>query len=43
MDMANAFVAQLAGEPAAKMIQMGLEMRAKDQDDYEFAAVHGLV
>ncbi|KAL1733955.1 class I glutamine amidotransferase-like protein [Schizophyllum commune] len=43
MDMANAFVAQLAGEPAAKMIQMGLEMRAKDQDDDEFAAVHGSV
>ncbi|KAL1708480.1 class I glutamine amidotransferase-like protein [Schizophyllum commune] len=43
MDMANAFVAQLAGDPAAKMIQMGLEMRAKDQDDDEFAAIHGLV
>ncbi|KAI5895404.1 class I glutamine amidotransferase-like protein [Schizophyllum commune H4-8] len=43
MDMANAFVAQLAGEPAAKTIQMGLEMRAKDQDNDEFAAVHGLV
>ncbi|KAI4518404.1 class I glutamine amidotransferase-like protein [Schizophyllum commune Loenen D] len=43
MDMANAFVAQLAGEPTAQMIQAMLEMRAKGQDDDEFAAVHGLV
>ena len=41
--MANAFVAQLAGEPTAQMIQAMLEMRAKGQDDDEFAAVHGLV
>ncbi|KAL1747632.1 class I glutamine amidotransferase-like protein [Schizophyllum fasciatum] len=43
MDMANAFVKEIAGDVTAQLIQAMLEMRAKEQGDDEFAAVHGLV
>ncbi|KAL1716902.1 class I glutamine amidotransferase-like protein [Schizophyllum commune] len=42
-DMASAFVTQIADEATAQTIQNIIEMRAKGQDDDEFAAVFGLV
>lgn len=41
--MASAFVTQIADEATAQTIQNIIEMRAKGQDDDEFAAVFGLV
>ncbi|TRM58180.1 class I glutamine amidotransferase-like protein [Schizophyllum amplum] len=43
MDMAYAFVTHIAGEPVAKAIAAVIELRARDQEDDEFAVVHGLV
>ncbi|KAI5895419.1 class I glutamine amidotransferase-like protein [Schizophyllum commune H4-8] len=42
-DMASAFVTQIADEATAQTIQNVIEMRAKGQDDDEFAAVFGLL
>jgi len=42
MDMTNAFLTHLVGNETATMIRNIIELRVVDQDDDEFAAVHGL-
>lgn len=41
--MANAFLEFLAGKELAAFVRGGIELRVRDQDDDEFAEVHGLV
>ena len=41
--MANAFLIHLVGEDITKTIRNVVELRALNQDDDEYATVHGLV
>ena len=43
MDMANAFVEFLAGKEFAAFNRAGLEFSVRNQEDDEFAEIHGLV
>lgn len=43
MDMASAFVEFLAGKEFAGFVRAGIELGVKNQEDDEFAELHGLV
>lgn len=42
MDMAVAFLEVLAGKEFTEFNRVGLELSARNQEDDEFAAIHGL-
>ena len=43
MDMANAFVEFLADKEFATLIRTRIELGVRNQEDDEFAEIHGLV
>jgi hypothetical protein len=43
MDMANAFLELLAGKEFAALVRGGIELGIRNQEDDEFAELHGLV
>lgn len=43
MDMTAAFVEHLSGKEVSEFIRARIELSCRDQDNDEFAAVHGLV
>ena len=43
MDMASAFLDFLAGKELATFVRRGIELGVRNQEDDEFADVHGLI
>jgi len=41
--MANAFLEFLAGKEFAEFVRAGIELGVRNQEDDEFAEVHGLI